>query len=113
MKVKAVFTAPSMSSTESSVLLLTLSRKSLSGLTASRNSALTLEKEESADFKFFEHSAAITLSSCGAAVKGVSGTIKRCWSCLRSALLTEENAVRRNSSVDLCTVPGLGKLCCL
>ena len=58
----------------------------------------------SADFKFFEHSAAITLSSRGAAVKGVSGMIKRCRSCLRSALLTEVNAARRNSSVDWCTL---------
>ena len=103
MKVKAAFTVPSISSTESSVLLLTLSSKSLSGPTASRNSAWILEREVSADFRFFEHSAAITLSSRGAAVKGVSGTIKRCRSCLRSALLTEVNAVRRNSSVDLCT----------
>ena len=82
MKVNAAFTAPSMSSTESSVLLLTLSSKSLSGPTASRNSAWILEREVSADFKFFEHSAAITLFSRGAAVKGVSGTIKRCRSCI-------------------------------
>ena len=103
MKVKAAFTAPSISSTESSVLLLTLSNKSLSGPTASRNSAWILEREVSADFRFFEQSAATTLSSRGAAVKGVSGTINRCWSCLQSALLTEVNAVGRNSSVDLCT----------
>ena len=103
MKVKAAFTAPSISSTESSVLLLTLSSKSLSGPTTSRNSAWILEREVSADFRLFEHSAAITLSSCGEEVKGVSGTIKHCQSCLQSALLTEVNAVRRNSSVDLCT----------
>ena len=103
MKVKAAFTAPSISSTHSLVLLLTLSSKSISGPTASRNSAWILEREVSADFRFFEHSAAITLSSCGVAVKDVSGTIKSCRSCLRSALLSEVNAARRNSSVDLCT----------
>ena len=45
MKVKAAFTAPSMFSTESAVLLLILSSKSLSGPTASRNSAWILERE--------------------------------------------------------------------
>ena len=103
MKVKAAFTAPSISSTESLVLLLTLSSKSLSGPTASRNSAWILEREVSADYRFFEHSAATTLSSHEAAVKGMSSTIKCCQSCLRSALLTEVNAVQRNSSVELCT----------
>ena len=103
MKVKEAFTIPSISSTESSVLLLTLSSKSLSGPTASRDSAWILEREVSADFRFFEHSAqsaAITLSSHGAAVKGMSSMIKCCWRCLQSALLTEVNAVRRNFSVD-------------
>ena len=55
------------------------------------------------DFRFFEHSTAITLSSHGAAEKGMSGTIKHCRSCLQSALLTDVNTVRRNFSVDLCT----------
>ena len=95
MKVKAPFTAPSISSTESLVLLLTLSSKSLSGPTASRNSTWILEREVSADFRF--------LSSRVVAEKGVSSTIKHCRSCLRSALLTEVYTLRRNSSVDLYT----------
>ena len=98
-----------LSSMVTSVPLFIPSINTLRHPTASKNSAWILDSCRSADIVLSEHSAAITLSRRGEVVKGVSGMIYCCLSCLRSALFTGMNTLRRDFSVDLCT--WVGELC--